>query len=88
MREEKELVQLSNGKPVSGGDLDKEKAKVLMLVYTPDKPNPNSVATGANLIDIEASFHEDTKNQTSDKTEDSADKSDESMNRLLHGRRK
>ena len=87
MREEKEIAQLSNGKPVLGGDEDKERAKVLMLVYTPQKANPKAAATSANLIDIEASFQNNEQEPSSEHEEDSSD-SDASMSRLLHGERR
>ena len=62
MREEAELTKLSQGKTIAGPAADRERAKVLMLVYTPEKSSQNLIATGANLIDIESSFHNNGTN--------------------------
>ena len=94
MREEMELSRLSSGRTIVGPDADRERAKVLMLVYSPDKKA--TVATGANLIDIEHSFHENSRGANREEAneeaefekvgeEASVEDSDESMNRLLHG---
>lgn len=71
-----------------------------MLVYSPDRSE--TVATGANLIDIEGRFgfggSQTTNNMEGaakgeeaqgeeDCMDTSGNESDESMNRLLHGRR-
>lgn len=46
LRESSELARLISGKSVSGGEHDKEKAKVLMLVYTPERKCTNAIASG------------------------------------------
>ena len=94
MSEEMEIAKLSKGKTIAGPSADRERAKVLMLVYSPEKEA--TVATGTNLIDIEESFHENTRGadrtaaadetEFEDAAEVSEEDSDESMNRLLHGR--
>ena len=67
-----------------------------MLVHSPEG-NSTTLATGVNLIDIEGSFKEGTQDDCDNggdgggegKDEEQAGSetdSDESMNRLLHGR--
>ena len=57
MREDTEIAKLSQGKSIAGPSIDRERAKALMLVYTPENKSPGlTTATGANLIDIENSF--------------------------------
>ena len=57
-----------------------------MLVYSPDlKSTPRAILSGANLIDIEGSFNDDPE---ADKEAEEDDDSDESMERLLHGKSK
>ena len=72
-----------------------------MLVYSPDNNPTRSLATGANLIDIEDSFTGGACGSDADMDRGPADAdgvpeedeansgtvSDESMNRLLHGRK-
>ena len=94
----RERAGLSQGKSIAGPSLDRERAKGLMLVYSPQKSGtPMIMATGANLIDIESSFHEGTSRgggddgrsgvEEDDEEERSGDESDESMSKLLHGRK-
>ena len=93
LREEAEVARLAQGKPVAGTAEDAERAKVLMLIHSPQK-QALTVATGTNLIDIESSFRESANNDEAEgdagEEEDqevTGDESDESMNRLLHGRK-
>ena len=93
LREEMEVTKLSQGKTIAGPSADRERSKVLMMVYSPER-GP-TMATDANLIDIEDSFRnpsyrgedredEQTKEEAAEQS--SGDESDESMNRLLQGR--
>ena len=99
-REETEVSKLSQGKPIAGQDPDRERAKVLMLVHSPSRNGQPTIATGANLIDIENSFHQEKNNEEThrggaaegagEEEDEAADESDgdsdESMARLLQGR--
>ena len=75
-----ELTKLSQGKCIAGASADRERAKALMLVYSPDKKS-NTLATGVNLIDIEASFQNGGRDREEDVVEAEAE-------RLLHGTQK
>ena len=101
IREEMEIKKLCNGQTIAGASHDRERAKVLMLAYSPDKATgSNTIATGANLIDIEDAFtaHGASQCNGSDQgkehcgeenggEEDNGDDSDKSMSRLLHGQK-
>ena len=95
LREEAELKKLSQGKSTPSSD--RERTKVLMLVYSPDhNTKPTPLPVGTNLIDIENSFgcgtsEEQEKEGVHQDAEETAAEvsdgdSDESMNRLLQGR--
>ena len=93
MREELELTKLSQGRTIAGPSADRERAKALMLVYTPDRNT--GLAAGANLIDIESGFQDNSCGREEgaagapgeeEEEEGSEEDSDESMNRLLQGR--
>ena len=97
MRDEMEIGKLTQGKTIAGPAIDRERAKVLMLTYSPHKnTGANTLATGANLIDIEDGFSTSEGNNCgqsaaaeengSDAEEDKSEAdSDESTSRLLHG---
>ena len=69
----------------------RERAKVLMLVYSPEKNTSSYVTTGTNLIDIECSFKENRSEEQAEEqaefedAEEEHDDLDDSMQRLLHG---
>ena len=99
-RDDAEIGKLSQGKAIAGPTQDRERAKALLLVYSPEnKSTGTTIATGANLIDIECSFNgsagtrgADGGNGAEEGPEDveeedtSGNESDESMTRLLQGR--
>ena len=65
-----------------------ERAKVLMLVYSPQKDMSSYMPASANLIDIENSFKDGEGDNEEDGQPEEAEQSgdsDESMSRLLHG---
>ena len=93
-KDEMEIGKLAQGKTIAGPALDRERAKVLMLTYSPHKATGfSTLATGANLIDIEDGFSTncggDNEADESAAAEDdqSGCESDESMSHLLHGER-
>ena len=89
-RDDAEIGKLSQGRAIAGPSQDRERAKALMLVYSPDtKSSGTTLATGANLIDIECSFGgggagEEEAAAAESGEEGSGNESDESMARMLH----
>ena len=93
LREESEVARLAQGRSMAGPAEDAERAKVLTLIHSPQR-QAVTVATGANLIDIKNSFRDSANNEGGEEDagaegaqEETGDESDESMNRLLHGRK-
>ena len=86
-RDKLELQSMRKGSGVTGAQ-QRERAKALMLVYSPEPSRPKAIPGGANLIDIEDSFgaEEGAAPDGEGDEEDRDEDSDESMNRLLYGR--
>ena len=81
MRDQLELKTLKRGQ--RGSAHNRERAKVLMIEYSPDVQSPRALMGGTNLINIESSFG--AAEPSEEQPEEDGD-SDESMERLLHGR--